>query len=64
MITTIGECLGWFKGSVVNFVIRNVRKMVPSYDLPNSIPYATVMKEGKKGKLKYHKGKMDDTILI
>ncbi len=64
MITTIGECMGWLKGSIVNFVVRKIRKMVPAYDLPTAIPYAKVMKEGKKFKLKLHKGKMDDTIVI
>jgi long-chain acyl-CoA synthetase len=56
MITTIGECLGWLKGSIVNFVVRKIKKMVPAYDLPTAIPYAKVMAEGKKFKLKYHKG--------
>ena len=64
ILTSIGECLGWFKGSVVNFVVRRIRKMVPSYKLPTAIPYATVMKNEKKYKLKLHKGKMEDTIVL
>ena len=39
------------KGSIVNFVIRKIRKMVPSYSLPGSISLKNILKEnsGKKG---------------
>ena len=49
--TTIGDLLGGLKGSIVNFVIRNIKKMVPSYSLPGSIPLKNILKEnsGKKG---------------
>ncbi len=49
--TTIGDLLGLFKGNLINFVIRNFKKMVPSYSLPGSIPLKNILKEnsGKKG---------------
>ena len=49
--TTIGDLLGGLKGSIVNFVIRKIKKMVPSYSLPGSIPLKNILKEnsGKKG---------------
>ncbi len=49
--TTIGDMLGGLKGTIVNFVIRKIKKMVPSYSLPNSIPLKGIIKEslGKKG---------------
>ena len=49
--TTIGDLLGGLKGSIVNFVIRKVKKMVPSYSLPGSISLKNILKEnsGKKG---------------
>ena len=49
--TTIGDLLGLLKGSVVNFVVRKVKKMVPSYSLPGSISLKNILKEnsGKKG---------------
>ena len=49
--TTIGDLLGGLKGSIVNFVIRKIKKMVPSYSLPESISLKNILKEnsGKKG---------------
>ena len=48
--TTIGDLLGGLKGSIVNFVIRKIKKMVPSYSLPGSISLKNILKEnsGKK----------------
>ena len=49
--TTIGDLLGTLKGGLVNFVIRNVKKMVPAYSLPGNISLKKILKEnkGKKG---------------
>ena len=49
--TTIGDMLGGFKGTLVNFVIRKIKKMVPAYQLEGSIPLKSIIKEslGKKG---------------
>ncbi len=46
--TSIGELLGGLKGPIVNFVIRHIKKMVPSYDLKNSVTFSHALKEGKK----------------
>ena len=49
--TTIGDLLGMLKGGLVNFVVRNVKKMVPAYSLPGNISLKKILKEnkGKKG---------------
>ena len=49
--TTIGDLLGGLKGTIVNFVIRKIKKMVPSYSLPGSISLKSILKDnsGKKG---------------
>jgi len=49
--TTIGDMLGGLKGTIVNFVIRKIKKMVPAYKLEGSIPLKSIIKEslGKKG---------------
>lgn len=55
--TTIGDMLGGLKGSIVNFVIRNIKKdadgnkMVPPFSLPDAIPLKKILKEnsGKSG---------------
>ena len=52
IITTIGDLLGGFKGGLVNFVIRNVKKMVPAFSIPGSLNLKKILKDksGKKGK--------------
>lgn len=47
ILTNIGEMLG-FKGKIVNFAIKNVKRMVPKYNLPNTIMMKEALKQGKK----------------
>ncbi|HHB79343.1 MAG TPA: long-chain-fatty-acid--CoA ligase [Saprospiraceae bacterium] len=46
--TSIGELLGFAKGKVVNFVVKNVKGMVPKYTLPNPVSFSEAIKQGKK----------------
>ena len=39
IITDIGDLLGFPKSHIVNFVAKNVKKMVPAYSLPNAVPF-------------------------
>ncbi|MFK7810433.1 MAG: AMP-binding protein [Saprospiraceae bacterium] len=64
IITSIGELLGTFRGSVVNFVVRNVKRMVPKYDIPNTVTFKAALKDGKKFSLKKHQGLPNDVILL
>lgn len=50
IVTRIGDMLGGLKGTIVNTVVKHVKKMVPAYDLPNSIPFKSILKDNK-GKL-------------
>ena len=60
--TSIGELLG-FKGKLVNFAVRNVKRMVPAYNLPNAVVFKDALNAGKKFTLQPHKGKADDVII-
>ena len=46
--TSIGEMLGVVKGTIVNFVVRKVKRMVPKYNLPNAVTITQAVKEGKR----------------
>jgi long-chain acyl-CoA synthetase len=48
ILTSIGEMLGSIKGNLVNFVVRNVKRMVPKYELSNVVRFTEAMKAGKK----------------
>ncbi len=62
--TSIGEMLSPIKGWITNFVVRNVKKMVPTYQLPNEVKFSTAINKGKRLSIKKHYGKPDDTMLI
>lgn len=44
--TTIGDMLGGFKGSITNFVVRKIKKMVPAYNLPGALHFKDCLKQG------------------
>ena len=45
VVSSLGDMLG-FKGKIVNFVLRNVKKMVPSWHIPSAIAFKQVLTEG------------------
>ena len=52
VVTAIGDLFGFPKGPLVNFVVRNVKKMVPAYEVPNATRFNAVLSEGAKHALK------------
>ncbi|TVR83667.1 MAG: long-chain-fatty-acid--CoA ligase [Saprospirales bacterium] len=62
--TSIGELLGPIKGTLVNFVVRSVKKMVPKFNLPNAITFSHAIKEGKKFSIKPSPQDPDRTISL
>ncbi|MEZ4949025.1 MAG: AMP-binding protein [Saprospiraceae bacterium] len=64
IVTSIGEMLGFLKGTVVNFVVRNIKKMVPKYNLTNTVGFNEALKQGKKFKIKDFSSGMDDVISL
>lgn len=48
IITQLGDEFAWPKSSVVNFVVKKIKKMVPNYSLPEFVWYKRAMNEGKK----------------
>ncbi len=44
IITKIGDCLGTPKGSLMNFVVKFVKRGIKSYRIPNKIAYKSMMK--------------------
>ncbi len=46
IVTGIGDLLGFPRRPIINFVIRRVKKMVPSWRLPGSISFRDVLAKG------------------
>ena len=51
VVASMGEMLGGLKGMIVNFVVRNVKKMVPAYSLPNAMLFKQALALGSRMKL-------------
>lgn len=47
IVTSIGEMLGTIKGTLVNFVIRKIKRLVPKFELPNTVSFMDAMKQEK-----------------
>ncbi len=62
--TSIGELLGFPKKLIVNFVVRNIKKMVPKYDIPNTVSFGDALSQGKKFTIKSFNGTADDVIFL
>jgi long-chain acyl-CoA synthetase len=52
VVASMGDLLGGLKGMLVNFVVRNVKKMVPAFLLPNAIRFNQALSEGGRSALK------------
>jgi long-chain acyl-CoA synthetase len=48
VVANMGEMLGGLKGMIVNFVVRNVKKMVPPFSLPNAVRFKDVLSMGTR----------------
>lgn len=51
IITDMGDLIGGFKGWLVNFVVKYIKKMVPAYHLPHAISFKVAMEKGANLKL-------------
>ncbi|MCU0768954.1 MAG: long-chain-fatty-acid--CoA ligase [Burkholderiaceae bacterium] len=64
VVCAMGDMLGFAKGLLVNFVVRNVKKMVPEYTLPNAIHWNEALADGLRMTLKPVDVKLDDTAFL
>ena len=47
VLAAMGDMLGLVKGTIVNHVVRNVRKMVPPFKLPGAVRFNDALKAGR-----------------
>ncbi|MGO4378832.1 long-chain-fatty-acid--CoA ligase [Pseudoduganella sp. RAF53_2] len=64
IVASMGELLGAVKGTIVNFVVRNVKKLVPAYSLPTAVTFKQVLSEGSRMTLKPAEIKPDDIAFL
>lgn len=64
MVTQIGDFLKFPKNHIVNFVIKNVKKMVPPFSLPNMLDFKECVSKGDEAKFKKPEVKAEDTAFL
>jgi long-chain acyl-CoA synthetase len=52
VLTAMGDLLGLLKGAIVNYVVRNVKKMVPEFNLPQAVRFNEAIARGTRGSIK------------
>jgi long-chain acyl-CoA synthetase len=52
VLCTMGDRLGLIKGSIVNYVVRKVKKLVPAFSLPGAVPFNDAVSRGASATLK------------
>ena len=48
IISDLGDMLGGLKGSFINFAVKYIKRMVPTYTLPSSVKFKDALTQGKK----------------
>ena len=48
ILTRMGDQLGLAKGTLVNFVVKYIKKLVPKYDLPNALSFRQALAKGRR----------------
>lgn len=64
IVAAMGDMLGFIKGRIVNHVVRNVRKMVPAWQLPGAVRFADALAEGRRKTLTEPKVGPDDIAVL
>ncbi|MFO0206169.1 MAG: long-chain-fatty-acid--CoA ligase [Betaproteobacteria bacterium] len=64
VVASMGDLLGFAKGLLVNFVVRNVKKMVPEYRLSNAYKFLDALADGLKLNLKPVQVSHDDVAFL
>ena len=64
VVATMGDMLGLVKGTIVNLVVRKVKKLVPAFSLPGSISYKKMMAAAAGMTLKPVKQGHDDIAFL
>lgn len=64
VLCAMGDQLGLLKGTLVNYVVRHSRKLVPAFSLPGAVRYNEAIARGTAGTLKKPVIKPDDVSVL
>jgi len=64
VVAAMGDLLGGVKGALVNFVVRNVKKMVPAFQFDNALRFNEVLRKGARMTLERVEIKPSDVAFL
>ena len=64
VLCAMGDQLGLLKGALVNYIVRNVKKMVPTFSLPSAVRFNDAVARGTRANLKRPDIRPDDVAVL
>jgi long-chain acyl-CoA synthetase len=64
VLAAMGDRLGLLKGSLVNYVVRNVKKMVPAFNLPKAVRFNDALAKGAQQAFRKPELTADDIAVL
>lgn len=64
VLAAMGDQLGLLKGMLVNHVVRNVKKMVPAFSLPQAVRFNDALSRGARATLRKPELRPDDMAVL
>ncbi len=64
VLCAMGDQLGLLKGTLVNYVVRNKKKMVPAFNLPAAVRFNAAIAQGTRSTYKKPSVKADDVAVL
>jgi long-chain acyl-CoA synthetase len=64
VLASMGDLLGFPRGTIVNMVVRKVKKMVPAFSLPGAVKFNDAIAAGRRLTLKKPDIKPDDVAFL
>src|SRR5215813_1530193 len=64
VVASMGDMLGFAKGTIVNLVVRRLKKMVPAYSLPGATKFNDAIAVGRRMSLRSVHLKPDDVAFL
>jgi long-chain acyl-CoA synthetase len=64
VLAAMGDQLGLVKGALVNFVVRNVKKLVPPFNLPGAVRFNDALAQGRRATFRKPDIKSEDVAVL
>ena len=64
IVTELGDLLGGVKGTIVNLVVKYIKKMVPAFSIPKAVSFKSALAQGANHKFKSVDLTLEDTAFL